>query len=70
MDKSQQFDFSQPSRDTLFGIYVEASDLATTPVAETPIGEAGKTSLCQVEQLFGITMTVSDENTANRPRAV
>ena len=63
MRNSQGFDYKQPTRDALAGIYVEVSDSA----AENPAAEPNMSPVPpQVDTLFGLTVTVDDENTAER----
>ena len=62
MRTPQQFDYNQPCHDTLAGIYVEASDIATTtPVADLPGGHEGHVLGSQMERLFGITLSVDEQ---------
>lgn len=62
------FDYNQPSRDALAGIYVEVSDSgAGTPTAELPASQEKPVVLAPVEQLFGIILSVVDDDTAERP---
>jgi hypothetical protein len=68
MQNPPGFDYNQPSRDTLAGIYVEGSDSAAAhPAAEMPAGQGGQVTPDQTERLFGVTLTVDDENPADRP---
>lgn len=67
MRNPQGFDYNQPSPDALAGIYVEVNDFA----GETSAGEGGagvveSVALAQVEQLFGLTLTVGDKLSAER----
>lgn len=65
MRNSHRFDYNQPSRDSLAGIYVEASDFGRgTLPAELPASQDKAVALAPVEQLFGITMSVDDDDTA------
>ena len=60
------FDYDQPSRDALAGIYVEVSDCACgTPPAEVPASQE-KPAVAQMEELFGLTLSVDDGDTAGR----
>jgi hypothetical protein len=61
------FDYNQPSCDTLAGIFVEATD-SVTAADELPTRQEKRVRPAQVEQLFGHTLTVEDDNTAERPR--
>lgn len=68
MPDSQGFDYNQPSRDALAGIYVEVSDSAAEmPAALLPGAQEEPVALAQVERLFGLTVSVDDENLAERP---
>jgi hypothetical protein len=62
------FDYNQPSRDALSGIYVEVSDSGPgTPPAELPASQKQRVVPAPVEQLFGITLSVDDDDPAERP---
>lgn len=62
------FDYHQPSRDALAGIYVEGSDASPgTLPAEVPASQEKPVGRAPVEQLFGITLSVDDEDVAERP---
>jgi hypothetical protein len=66
MHNSHGFDYNQPSRDALAGIYVEVRDsVPRTPVAELPASQE-KPVIDQVEQLFGLTIS-ADDDMAERP---
>jgi hypothetical protein len=64
MPDSEQFDFDRPSRDTLAGIYVEASDASADGCS--PPARRGPDAAVEAERLFGITVTVSDQDSAAR----
>jgi hypothetical protein len=56
-----EFDYCQPSRDALAGIYVEVTDSARgTPAAELPAKQDRLVVSNQVQQLFGLTVSVDD----------
>jgi hypothetical protein len=59
MRSTQVFDYDQPTRDSLAGIYVEASDEALEQVGSADSGSACQTSP-QPAALFGLTLTVDD----------
>ena len=59
MGNSQAFDYDQPTRDTLAGIYVEASDEALEQAGGVDTGSAGQ-SAPQPAALFGLTLTADD----------
>lgn len=60
------FDYHQPNRDTLAGVYLEVSDLdPETPPAESPASQEKPVLLSPVEQLFGITVSVEDDVAKN-----
>ncbi len=62
------FDYNQPNRDALVGIYVEASDLGLgTPAVELPASRDKAVVRAPVEQLFGITLSVDDDDMAVQP---
>lgn len=65
MHNPQDFDYNQPSRDALAGICVEVSDGPAEVPSST--GQEGPVVVAQLERLFGLTLTVDDENTAERP---
>jgi hypothetical protein len=66
MHNPHGFDYNQPNRDALTGIYVEVSDsVSGTPAAKLPASQE-KPVIAQVEQLFGLTISVNDD-TAERP---
>lgn len=67
MRNLHEFDYNQPSRDALAGIYVEGSDLVRgTPTAELPASREKAVVLAPVEQLFGITVSVDDGDTVTQ----
>ena len=66
MHNPHGFDYNQPSWDAQAGIYVEVSDsVPGTPAAELSASQE-KPVIAQVEQLFGLTISV-DDDTAERP---
>lgn len=68
MRTSQGFNYHQPSRDALAGIYVEVTDSAAeTPVATFRAGQEESAVRAGVERLFGLTVSVDDQNTARQP---
>lgn len=68
MRSSQDFNYHQPSPDALAGIYVEASDSdAETLPLELPMRQEKPSMAAQLEQLFGVTLSVDDEM-AEQPR--
>jgi hypothetical protein len=58
----QNFDYNQPTRDTLAGICVEASDSAseTRPADTTKQQKSGGQAPPRREDLFGFTQTAED----------
>jgi hypothetical protein len=67
MRNPQAFDYNQPSRDALAGIYVEVSDgHPDTRGAELSASQE-KPAVAQVEQLFGLTLSVDDADSVQRP---
>jgi hypothetical protein len=64
MGNSQVFDYEQPTRDTLAGIYVEACDEAFDQKDDVDTGSAGR-SLPHLTALFGLTLTVDDRASAS-----
>jgi hypothetical protein len=59
MQNPQGFDYSQPNRATLAGIYVEVSDSAAqAPAPGLPVGQERPVALAEIERLFGLTVTV------------
>jgi len=60
MQDPPKFDYDQPSRDTLAGIYVEACDSAETSPIELPGEQKKPLAFAPLELLFGITVTVDD----------
>ena len=66
MRNPQGFDYDQPSRDALAGIYVEVGDSAAE-TAKLRAGQERPVVVAEMERLFGLTLTVDDENTAERP---
>ncbi len=65
MKQKLGFDYDQPTRDTLAGIYVEASDeaLEQTGSAEMP---SGGQSVPQQAALFGLTLDFDDSANAKQ----
>jgi hypothetical protein len=61
MGNTAQFDYCQPTRDALIGIYVEVSD-AENPAAGSTTPTT--TEIPHHQKLFGVSVTVEDENTA------
>ena len=68
MGNSQAFDYDQPTRDTLAGIYVEASDEALEQAGGVDTGSDGQ-SVPQPAALFGLTLTVDDSANAKPSQA-
>ncbi len=64
MGNLQAFDYDQPTRDSLAGIYVEASDEALEQVGGVDTGPVGRPAP-PLAALFGLTLTVdeSEQNT-------
>ena len=64
----QKFDYNQPTRDTLAGILVEASDSASGKSVSP--GTTMQQSVGQApprrEDLFGFTVTVDDNSTTEK----
>ena len=69
MGNSQVFDYDQPTRDSLAGIYVEASDEALEQAGGADTGSAGQ-SAPQPAALFGLTLTVDDGVSAKQSNAL
>jgi hypothetical protein len=68
MQNSQPFDYERPSRDTLAGVYVEASDEVISEVGSVDVRQpvpAGQV-LPRREDLFGVTVAV-DDTMPNQP---
>jgi hypothetical protein len=65
MGNSQVFDYDQPTRDSLAGIYVEASDEALEPGDGVDNG-SGSQSTLQPAALFGLTVTADDSANPKR----
>ncbi len=59
MENSRVFDYDQPSRDTLAGIYVEATDEALSQESCVDSCSAHQLAL-QAIALFGLTQTVDE----------
>jgi hypothetical protein len=59
MGNSQIFDYDQPTRDSLAGIYVEASDERLEQAGGIDTGSAGQSGP-QPAALFGLTLTADD----------
>jgi len=53
------FDYDQPTRDSLAGIYVEASDEALEPAGGVNSGPTGRLA-SRAATLFGLTLTADD----------
>jgi hypothetical protein len=68
MGNSQIFDYDQPTRDTLAGIYVEASDEALAQATGVDPGSAGQPAP-QPAALFGLTLTADDSASAKQSNA-
>jgi hypothetical protein len=68
MGNSQVFDYDQPTRDSLAGIYVEASDEALEQAGGVDI-ESADQSAQQAAALFGLTLTVDDGANAKQSNA-
>jgi hypothetical protein len=65
MGNSKDFDYDQPTRDTLAGIYVEASDERLEPTGGVDTGSAAQLAP-QAAALFGLTLTVDDRANAKQ----
>jgi len=59
MGNSQGFDYDKPTRESLAGIYVEASDEGPEKGGGADTGAAGQSGP-QPGALFGLTLTVDD----------
>jgi hypothetical protein len=68
MGNSQVFDYDQPTRDSLAGIYVEASDEVLEPAGDVDTGSTGQ-SAPQAAALFGLTMTADDSTNVKQSKA-
>ena len=68
MGNSQVFDYDQPTRDSLAGIYVEASDEAVEQAGGVDTGCVGQSAL-EPAALFGLTLTVDDGANAKQSNA-
>ena len=62
------FDYSQPTAETLVGVYLEASDVDAAKDKELPV-EPTRDSGLPLAALFGITQTVSDCTDMPQPNA-
>ena len=62
-NNTQVFDYDQPTRDSLAGIYVEASDEALEQAGGVDTGSA-RQSAPQPAALFGLTLTADDSANA------
>jgi hypothetical protein len=60
MGNSKVFDYDQPTRDSLAGVYVEASDDGSDRAGGIDTESAGQTAL------FGLTVTVEDSANAEQ----
>jgi hypothetical protein len=67
MTPKQVFDYDQPTRDSLAGIYVEASDEALEQAGGVDTS-AGR-SVPQPAALFGLTLTADDSANAKQSNA-
>ncbi len=65
MANTQPFDYAQPTRDSLAGIYVEATDEPSAQASRVEPAGASPS-----EALFGLTQTVDDTTSGapERPR--
>lgn len=68
MGNSQAFDYDQPTRDSLAGIYVEASDEVLKQAGGVDTGSARQSAPLPAA-LFGVTLTADDSANAKQPRA-
>ena len=68
MGNSPVFDYEQPTRDSLAGIYVEASDQVLDQAGGVDPGTAGPLAP-QPGALFGLTLTVDDSANAKQSNA-
>ena len=68
MGNSQVFDYDQPTRDSLAGIYVEASDEALDQAGRVDPG-SGSQLAPQSAALFGLTLTADDSANAKQADA-
>jgi hypothetical protein len=65
MGNSQIFDYDQPTRDSLAGIYVEASDEELEQAGGADTEFAGQSAPLPTA-LFGLTLTVDDSTNAKQ----
>jgi hypothetical protein len=68
MGNSQVFDYDHPTRDSLAGIYVEASDETVELAGDVDTGSADQPAP-QPAALFGVTLTADDSANAKRSNA-
>jgi hypothetical protein len=68
MGDLQVFAYDRPSRDTLAGIYVEASDEAVEQPGAIDTEPASQPSL-PAAALFGLTLTAADSTNAKQSNA-
>jgi hypothetical protein len=61
VEDQPEFEKKHPTREALFGINIEATD-TPFPVVDLPGGKAGVVDAAMLERLFGITLTVDDNN--------
>jgi hypothetical protein len=68
MPDAHKFDYDQPSLDALAGICVAASDSGVEkPTRDLNAAQGGIVVPAELEGLFGLTVTVDDKNTLERP---
>ncbi len=68
MRNSQVFDYDQPTRDSLAGLYVEASDEALEQAGRVDTASAGQLAP-QPAALFGLTLSADDSANAKQSKA-
>ena len=67
MANAQVFDYDKPTRDSVAGIYVEASDEAPDQAGGVDTGSGGQ--LAPRVALFGLTLTADDSANAKLSNA-
>jgi hypothetical protein len=68
MGNLQVFDYDQPTRESLTGIYVEASDETLEQAGGVDTGSAGQSGPPSAA-LFGLTLTADDSANAKQANA-
>jgi hypothetical protein len=69
MENLKAFDYAQPTRDSLAGIYLEASDEVGSEQAGSAVTEPARQSVPQSAALFGLTLTADDRANAKLSNA-